>query len=1073
MPRIDPQQLLNCLSVLLASNGGIKSSKEVNRLVQLMGKFSKKLVSKCIYVQILKSTETELLGQFMADGGWALSHIWLQDGILTRNWPLVQELLELMLLCPVDVQRLKSNSAPKLVKGLSKEGGNEGVRILASKLVEQWLKIVKGESSLTPVTVQQQDVVVAVLKPEVPEVKVESTESGDDEALDEADESEDLVDPLEIPSNHVPQDDVDSKERLSKAKSDGLVYKITVKDGKQVFAKLEASPKKEADSEKAKVKSELNIKIKNEDSVKGKSEPIAKLKIATVDGKKQIKDKVKQESVESKEQDKVEANKKVEKAKSETVKEKSKSDDKERRNSKETAKESGDVKESKEAKEKRKDSSSKSSSSSKHSSSSRSSSQKSSRSDSKHKTSSSSSSSRDKNRDSERDKDRDKDRDRSSKSSSSKSSSKSSSSSSSKSSQSKEKRDSIDEKVSQSMKDKDTLTKVIPPSITKLGKIPKKTTTSDGDSAATTETGPSKKSSISIEVKKDTENRPKTVKTFNSKFRSHGLAEEAPPPPSRRGLQRPSSQPTAGASIPGTAVTKRPSPPPEKKDAVVPEKKLKIDTSLAVEKPGIKLIPAKPKTPVLVESDMFMDAIFASQTTKKDGARKRKRMTSQSTTETTKPEKVQSPDAKSVAPKFYQDTLDNETKDDDKADESKKQDGTDVETIKTATETEDGADVEMPEVDDPVETKETENEVVENQKPPGPGCGPNGPPGVLTILKRKGPKKQLRWRPQESLEEIHYFELDETERTNVSRNSVDSHQTNEREGDAFLIVRKMNADDQMTEQIPWTALLIVDDVPPHPQGKDSKEKKIQSDRELTCLRAIYFNRSMIPESPAEPDMEHYQITDPAIIPLDDPNGTPEGIKNFVGYAWPEPRGSPRHQPIGFEDPVPFNNFPPNFGFNNGPGWNNQPNLLPPAFNGPPNLLNMNTIPPEPVNNMNMNMNPMNPMNQPFPQNQNFGPPNGMRNNNFNGNNFGNDRMNAGPPQNNPNWFRPNGPQNNWRPPMGNNNSNNNNNNNNNNSNRPRHDWNPRNICRAFAKGFCRHGDKCQWLHPGINCPPFN
>lgn len=125
-PRIDPQQLLNCLSVLLASNGGIKSSKEVNRLVLLMGKFSKKLVSKCIYVQILKSTKTELLGQFMADGGWALSHTWLQDGILTRNWPLVQELLELMLLCPVDVQRLKSNSAPKLVKGLSKEGGNEG-----------------------------------------------------------------------------------------------------------------------------------------------------------------------------------------------------------------------------------------------------------------------------------------------------------------------------------------------------------------------------------------------------------------------------------------------------------------------------------------------------------------------------------------------------------------------------------------------------------------------------------------------------------------------------------------------------------------------------------------------------------------------------------------------------------------------------------------------------------------------------------------------------------------------------------------------------------------------------------
>lgn len=463
------------------------------------------------------------------------------------------------------------------------------MRILASKLVEQWLKIVKGESTgTTPITVQQQDAVVAAAKTEVQEVKEESTESGD-EMLDE---SEDMVDPLEIPSNHVPEDDVDSKERLSKAKSDGLVYKITVKDGKQVFAKLEASPRKDTDTDKAKTKSELNAKTKSEEaSPKGKSDPISKLKIATVDGKKQIKDKVKQESVEPKEQDKVEATKKMEKAKSETVKEKSRSDDKERRSSKENGKESGDT-----SKEKRKDSSSKSSSSSsssKHSSS-RSSSHKSSRSssDSKHKTSSSSSSSsRDKSKDSEKDRDRD----RSSKSSSSKSKSSSSSSS-----RSREKRDSTDESVSQSIKDKDTLTKVIPPPINKLGKIPKKTAIVDGEGAATAETGPSKKPSISIEVKKDAENRPKTVKTFNSKFRSHGLAEEAPPPPSRRGLQRPSSLPTVGASIPGTAVTKRPSPPPpEKKDPVVPEKKLKIDTTLAVEKPGIKLIPAKPKSEYL------------------------------------------------------------------------------------------------------------------------------------------------------------------------------------------------------------------------------------------------------------------------------------------------------------------------------------------------------------------------------------------------------------------------------------------------------------------------------------------
>lgn len=64
-PRIDPLQLLKCLSVLLGPTGGIKSNDEVQRLASLMTKFSKKLVSKCIYIQILKTTNTDLLGQWV------------------------------------------------------------------------------------------------------------------------------------------------------------------------------------------------------------------------------------------------------------------------------------------------------------------------------------------------------------------------------------------------------------------------------------------------------------------------------------------------------------------------------------------------------------------------------------------------------------------------------------------------------------------------------------------------------------------------------------------------------------------------------------------------------------------------------------------------------------------------------------------------------------------------------------------------------------------------------------------------------------------------------------------------
>lgn len=100
-----------------------------------MTKFSKKLVSKCIYIQILKCTETDLLGLFMGSGGWRLVHMWLTENIVSKNLPLVRELLELLLLCPVDVERLKTNNCPKLVKELSKDGNHVGKLFSVIKLL--------------------------------------------------------------------------------------------------------------------------------------------------------------------------------------------------------------------------------------------------------------------------------------------------------------------------------------------------------------------------------------------------------------------------------------------------------------------------------------------------------------------------------------------------------------------------------------------------------------------------------------------------------------------------------------------------------------------------------------------------------------------------------------------------------------------------------------------------------------------------------------------------------------------------------------------------------------------------
>jgi len=61
----------------------------------------------------------------------------------------------------------------------------------------------------------------------------------------------------------------------------------------------------------------------------------------------------------------------------------------------------------------------------------------------------------------------------------------------------------------------------------------------------------------------------------------------------------------------------------------------------------------------------------------------------------------------------------------------------------------------------------------------------------LLLQKRKGPKKVLKWKTD--LESIRYFELDETERVNVTKTFTDMKQMekqNERE--AFQMARKLS-----------------------------------------------------------------------------------------------------------------------------------------------------------------------------------------------------------------------------------------------------------------------------------------
>ncbi|KAJ0181760.1 hypothetical protein K1T71_002482 [Dendrolimus kikuchii] len=998
MPRIDPIQLLNCLSVLLSENGGIKSRDEVARLAGLMTKFSKKLVSKCIYIQILKCTETELLGSFMSSGGWLLVHMWLTESIVAKNWPLAKELLELLLLCPVDIERLKTNNCPKLVKELSKDGNHFAIRALASKLVEQWLKTVKGEQ-VVPILLADIPQIIndahSDLHPEniKPEIVTntkneESSYAKNTENKQKLDEQENTVCESKISVSSDTADttnEVQNKDRDNEQPEILPVLKISIKDGKQTVSQVDESANKISGDEIITEKSKDRSKSKNKDKSSEKRSHSSKSSSS---------------KVSSKTHSSSDKHKSSHKSSSSRHSSKDRSKDKEKQSS--------------------------------HSSKSKS--------DSSSKRSSSSSSKSREDRKSSSDKDKSKVKDKDDKSEKNKDSSQKSST------------EKDDEKVQQT------------PSIHKLGKIPRLSDVKK------------EKPSISIEVRKPDEPKPKTVKTFHSKFRKHGLEEEVKPPPSRAALLNKKAPPVVPPTVP---IPKRPSPvhhesPPEKKPKTVEP----------VEKPGsIKLIPPKPKPMLLLESDMFMDALNASATNKKE-PKKRKRRTSGSKDGNPQsdgspphtPTTISSPNGenKSVPPRFYQDTLeadDNKEKSVDKVAEKNESPNADI--------TENG-------IEEKMDTAEPPHTVTVN-----------GLKGVLCYHKKKGPKKSIKWKPDSELEEIQYFELDETERVNVTKTFTDMkylERIHERE--AFQKGRNLSTDDVMEEKTNWRPLILID-VEGQVQveyGKNSKEKEIQAIRQKGTLQPLYFHKSMIPDSPLEPDLETHPYTEPTTIPLDDVTGNQDNISDFRNMPWPEPKGnapvSTANMNLTAMFPSNMNQFPnsfPNPQFPGVPGPFQGPAMVPPDWpNGVPPHMMANgmpgpipggalapgamppgSMPPGmmmPPENMLMNPEMFGAPNPMFPI-----PPEGF---NMQQNMFPMDFNMSGPPGTDgytgPGNFR--GPMRgrgaggHWRGKgPGNWES----------SQRGRGGarGGRKAVCIYFQrKGSCRQGDNCTFLHPGVNCP---
>ena len=310
-----------------------------------------------------------------------------------------------------------------------------------------------------------------------------------------------------------------------------------------------------------------------------------------------------------------------------------------------------------------------------------------------------------------------------------------------------------------------------------------------------------------------------------------------------------------------------------------------------------------------------------------------------------------------------------------------------------------------------------------------------------------------RWAEDSRLQAVKFFELDETERVNVTRppgagGYGDLKRYDMKHEAEFMLLAKRSAntfdvaDDYLSRAetfSPWKLIPCDGDTNLVEVGKDSKERQIQAERMRTTLETFYL-RHQIPENPSEPEPEIFVGEDqPKIIPLEDDNN-PNNCHDFSNIELPQPKTGeilpPRLPDLSKAAQVPINAFAPRMPFvgpasNQGiriagqtPFPSGQP--LIPAF--AQNLDPFVAAPQQPFFPSN---NGPPPFQQPWSDNAGPPPP-----------------QHPGPP---PQHFVPqqfgHGP----RMPV---------------NNRPRMPRNPQNtVCRHFARtGKCRFQPRCNFLH---------
>jgi len=846
MPRIDPQQLLRTLGILLSPSGGIKSSEEVDRLVKLMSKFSRKLVSKCIYVQILKATPADLLSKFLAEGGWQLLNTWFDDAIKAHNWPLVREMLHLFQFCPMTAELLKENAnehqAPKLINQLRQEVSIQAdIRGLALDIYKSWVAVV---SSTPTIKIIEQNHQNTNYLPDHILDDDSSDDSNDDNAIatpnagasDEASGPVSLLQSLADEVSESLKKETTSDPEISALKN-RKVPTVIKPTSKIIDATIKINKKNLPPSDTKKSSSKKSSSVSDEQSSKPEkrrrsSESLPKSpsasKAAERSGKRFRPDGIRDEvNPEEKQRIKDMARKMKEEAQA-----------------KKTS--AGGITSTlgKIPRIPKKTPST---------------------------------------------------------------SSMSSPGPASNSTAESDKRSKSFEEMLGGLDSK--------PKTVKTPMIKNKTAallegmqkSSSEKSSSKSSSSSSSKSSSSSSHKKDHHHHSSSSKKDHHRDRDRDSNHHRDSKRDSGSSSSSKSERKLSLTMPSSEVG---TPPPSSSKS-----KSKNSDS---ESPKVA---KSPSSAAYQESNSFMDAIFSSMGVP---SRKKKRRNSESKDPDSAesksekigksgqtPPKVPKKDSESpstVEPKkepaqptfsFYQDTQDTlETKEKPTETETKMEIDAEIEADQDA----------KPKIENGSENHDNANNAgasdeISNGKEMSdalpfeePESMPREVKGILVYHRGRGKRdKKITWRPEASLVEVEYFEVDENERVNVNKLKFDNLREMESKMEKVAMNSKTNFNDDETPLLNWykPRPIKVENREPFTAGANSKEKETQSQREKNVLQVIYFSRAMTPDTPSEAEPERdttvMRNTQPSLIPTEDNEADDNSEFQYASKGWPDPK----------------------------------------------------------------------------------------------------------------------------------------------------------------------------------------